>query len=111
MNWDHHKENPADRRRRYVVHLSCLPQKDVKICQYVVRIRPSAGRGGARTQVGERVFEDDRELIAAINPVLPPTSDVRDVFEHIESQNGFFYLLWLTDEEAQRLGWEASLPH
>lgn len=73
--------------------------------RYFARIRPSAARSGAHTQFGERAFEDDCELIAAINPLLPPGSDVRDVFAHIDTAIGFFYLLWLTTEEARQLGW------
>jgi hypothetical protein len=55
------------------------------------------------------VFADECELIAVINPLLPNGSDVRDVFEHIETPNGFFYLLRLSDEEAAQLGWRDEL--
>lgn len=102
--------NSADRRRRYVVHLSCILNSESENCRYLARISPSSARTGTNPKYGERSFEDDCELIAAINPVLPLGSDVRDVFGHIESPNGFFYLLWLTHEEALQLGWNESLP-
>ena len=48
---------------------------------------------------------DEYELIETINPLLPHGSDVRDVLSHIESPDGFIYLLYLSSEEAERLGW------
>lgn len=101
--------NSADRRRRYIVHLSCILSSESENRSYLVRISPSSVRTSTTPKYGERSFEDDCELIAAINPVLPLGSDVRDVFGHIESPSGFFYLLWLTNEEALQLGWDESL--
>lgn len=72
----------------------------------MARISPWAGRRNSRTGIIERVFADECELIEAINPLLPHGSDVRDIFEHIESSNGFFYLLRLSSEEAAQLGWQ-----
>jgi hypothetical protein len=40
-----------------------------------------------------------------MNPLLPRGSDVRDVLSHIESPDGFLYLLHLSSEEAAHLGW------
>lgn len=102
--------NSTERRRRYVVHLSCIPDSENENCRYLARISPASVHTSANPRYGERSFEDDCELIAAINPVLPSGSDVRDVFGHIESPNGFFYLLWLTNKEARQLGWNESLP-
>ncbi len=48
---------------------------------------------------------DEYELTEALNPLLPHGSDVRDVLSHIESPEGFLYLLNLSSEEARRLGW------
>ena len=53
----------------------------------------------------ERVFTDEYELIETINPLLPQGSDVRNVISHIESPDGFLYLLYLSSEEANSLGW------
>lgn len=55
----------------------------------------------------ERTFADDNELIATVNPLLPEGSDIRDIFEHIETPNGFYYLLHLSSDEARELGWNA----
>lgn len=92
-------------RRRYVVHLLCLPGAEVDSRVYIARIRPWTARPDLTGDTAERVFEDECELIEVINPVLPRGSDVRDVFEHIESPNGFFYLLRLTGNQAAELGW------
>ena len=105
MNPDCGENNREARRRRFVVHLSCLSETGRESGRYFARIRPSTARSGAHTQFGERAFEDDCELIAVINPLLPPGSDVRDIFAHIDTPNGFFYVLWLTHEEARQLGW------
>lgn len=92
-------------RRRYVVHLSCAVQHSNEVLRYVARVRPWASRRSTDGSGHERVFVDDCELIATINPLLPSGSDVRDVFDHIESPSGFYYLLLLTQEEAELLGW------
>jgi len=99
------KRASAPSRRRYLVHLSCAPSGEGAHCRYIARLQPWAARGGSRTSSVERVFADDCELIRAINPLLPQGSDVRDVFEHVESPNGFFYLLRLSSEEAEQFGW------
>ena len=91
--------------RRYLVHVLGTRNRETEICCYITRISPWAARGSSRSGAHERVFADECELIAAINPLLPHGSDVRDVFEHIESPNGFFYLLRLSSEEAAQLGW------
>jgi hypothetical protein len=92
-------------RRRYLVHLSYALDGDSENAHYIARIRPWAARGSSRTGILERIFADEYELIEAINPLLPHGSDVRDIFEHIESPKGFFYLLRLTTDEAEQLGW------
>ena len=53
----------------------------------------------------ERVFTDEYELIEIINPLLSQGSDVRNVISHIEKPEGFLYLLYLSSEEANSLGW------
>ncbi len=92
-------------RRRYLVHLYCTRADQSGSCAYSVRIRPWSARGDYRTKAMDRVFADEWELIDIVNPLLVRGSDLRDVMEHIESPNGFFYLLRLTSEEAERLGW------
>src|SRR3954452_11500819 len=91
-------------RRRYVVHLLCV-REDNCPCRYTARIRPWASRAVVQAQLYERVFTDECALIATINPLLPSGSDVRDVFSHIESPDGFFYILYLSGDEARLLGW------
>lgn len=100
-----HQHDAAPRRRRYLVHLLCVFDREGESCRYVTRISPWSARGGAHAETRERTFTDDCELIATINPLLPRGSDVRDIFGHIESPNGFFYLLLLSGEEAEQLGW------
>ncbi len=94
--------------RRFLVHLSCLLDGSDNF-RYIARIRPWAARGSSGAESLERVFSDECELIEAINPLLPHGSDVRDVFEHIESPNGFFYILRLSSEEAAQLGWRREM--
>lgn len=101
------KYGPSRPRRRYLVHLLSARNRDCEGCCYIARISPWAARSGIHAETQERTFADDCELIATINPLLPPGSDVRDVFGHIESPNGFFYLLHLSNEEAGQLGWRA----
>jgi len=103
------KRASAPSGRRYLVHLLYALDGDGESGHYVVRIRPWAARSNARTEPLERVFADECELIEAINPLLPHGSDVRDVFEHIESPNGFFYLLRLNGDEAAQLGWRREM--
>jgi hypothetical protein len=91
--------------RRYVVHILCMRDHGDQPCHYVVRIRPSAARIAHQPEAHEKVFADEYELIAAINPLLPSGSDVRDVFSHIDSPPGFFYILSLSAKEASQLGW------
>lgn len=99
------KDRSTSPRRSYLVHLLSTQHVEGQQGRYIVRIQPWAARRRSHSQCGERAFEDDCELIAAINPLLPPGSDVRDVFGLIESPNGFFYLLRLSNEQAQLLGW------
>lgn len=96
----------ALRRRRYVVHLSCTHDEGSFACRYTVRIHPWAARISSRVKAHGRVFSDECELIETINPLLPRGSDVRDVLAQIEAPDGFLYLLRLSLEEAQRLGWQ-----
>jgi hypothetical protein len=102
------KRDVASPRRRYLVHLLCVVEGQSESCHYIARIRPWVARS-VNTEAGERAFADECELIATINPLLPRGSDIRDVFDHIESPNGFFYLLRLSSEEAGRLGWRREL--
>ena len=108
MNPATQKHGPPPPRRRYLVHLSCVLGGGCERCSYIARIRPWAARSGRHAELRERAFADECELIATINPLLPSGSDVRDVFDHIESPNGFFYLLHLSSEEAGQLGWHAA---
>jgi len=99
------KVNRAPRKRRYLVHLCCAPDEGSGACRHVARIQLWTTRGGAHAKTQERVFTDEYELIEIINPLLPHGSDVRNVISHIESPDGFLYLLYLSSEEAGSLGW------
>lgn len=105
MTPDARKPDSPLRRRRYVVHLFCERGHEHQSIRYVARIHPWSARRVRGAQTRQRTFDDDCELIATINPLLPSGSDVRNVFEHIEGPNGFFYLLRLNREEAGKLGW------
>lgn len=100
-----HQHDPAPRRRLYVVHLLSGLDHECQECRYIARLRPWAARTSSQVRNSERTFADECELIATINPLLPRGSDVRDVFGHIESPNGFLYLLRLSGAEARQLGW------
>jgi hypothetical protein len=108
MNPAGQKRDLAPPRRRYLVHLSCVPDHECATCRYIARIHPWAART-VNAETRERAFADECELIATINPLLPRGSDVRDVFDHIESPKGFFYLLHLNSDEASQLGWQREL--
>jgi hypothetical protein len=95
------------RRRRYVVHLFCAHEQSSDACRYIARIQPWAARARIGAETQDRAFADECELTEIINPLLPRGSDVRDVLSHIESPDGFLYLLRLNAEEAARLGWRA----
>lgn len=109
MNEARQKRCSAPSGRRYLIHLLCAPGSEKENCRYIARIRPWVSRSSSRTGSLQRTFADECELIEAINPLLPHGSDVRDVFEHIESPSGFFYLLHLSSEEAAQLGWRPEL--
>jgi hypothetical protein len=99
------KGNLGPHRRRYVIHLSCA-NNDVSLTgHYIARIRLWSVRSGAHEKTQEHAFMDEYELIETINPLLPHGSDVRDVLSHVESPDGFLYLLYLSSEEAGSLGW------
>ena len=105
MNEARQKQPSAPSGRRFLVHLLSEMGGESGRCRYIARIQPWVARCRSRTDTMERVFADECELIEAINPLLPHGSDVRDVFEHIESPKGFFYLLRLSNAEAAQLGW------
>src|ERR1700760_4816243 len=99
------KLNSAPRKRRYLVHLCCMHDQESLTCRYVASIRLWSVRNTGRTKTQRYTFADEYELIEAINALLPHGSDVRDVLSHIESPDGFIYLLCLSSEEAGNLGW------
>ena len=105
MNRSAKKRNREPRRRRYLVHLCCAHDEGSRACRYVARTQLWTTRSNDHTMAHERVFTDEYELIETINVLLPPGSDVRNVISHIESLDGFLYLLYLTSEEASCLGW------
>lgn len=98
------RKHQTAQRRRYLVHLLYLTDEE-NCPHYVARIRPWNARNQMTADTRERIFADDCELIASISQMLPPGSDVRDVFGQIESPSGFIYLLHLTTEQAKELGW------
>ena len=92
--------------RRYLVHLCSALEEATGRCRYLMRIQPWTPRGSAHSvRAQERLFEDEDEVVQAVNPLLPTGSDVRNVFSHIESPEGFLYLLQLNPEQAWTLGW------
>ncbi len=93
------------RRHRYLVHLCCTHDEGSPTCRYIARIRHWTTRNSVQAKARERIFIDEYELIEIMNPLLPHGSDVRDVLSHIESMDGFLYLLYLSSEEAGTLGW------
>ena len=97
--------DPGPRKRRYLVHLCCKYDEDNLTCRYIANIRLWTVRGNSYAQAQECAFVDEYELIETINALLPHGSDVRDVLGHIERPDGFLYLLNLTFEEAESLGW------
>lgn len=105
MNSQTRKCDDAKIRRRYLLHLSTALEAGVSVHQYVARIQPWTSRRRALNEQHERFFVDEAALVEAVNPLLPCGSDVRDVLGHIESIDGFFYLLRLSPDEARQLGW------
>lgn len=92
--------------RRYLIHLSSSREEATGEPRYLIHIQPWAPRSACLSQAQERLFEDESELIQVINPLLPGGSDVRNVLSHVQSAQGFFYLLRLNPEQARTLGWE-----
>jgi hypothetical protein len=92
--------------RRYLIHLSCAPGENPGERRYVLRIQPWTPRSRGRGHVRERLFEDEYELVQAVNPLLPCGADVRHVLSYVESAEGFLYLLHLNSEQARTLGWQ-----
>lgn len=105
MNRSAQKLNAGCRKRRYLVHVCCKYDESNSACRYIASIRLWSVRSGAQPKPQERIFVDEYELIETINPLLPQGSDIRNVLSHIESPDGFLYLLYLNPEEAERLGW------
>lgn len=95
----------AENRRRYLVHLTCLNEGESNSQRYVVLIQSWPMRRGKRSESYTQAFNSEAELVAVMNPLLPSGSDIRDVLGHIECKDGFFYLLYLTNQEARLLGW------
>jgi hypothetical protein len=93
-------------RRRYLLHILSVAEPRNNSHRYVARIQLWTSRPKTQNELHERFFSDERILAETLNPLLPCGSDVRDVLGHIESDDGFFYLLHLTSEEAEILGWK-----
>ena len=104
MSQPSRKLDQATRRRRYLIHLTCASEARSESRHYVVRIQSWTSRSRTQPERHERLFKDECELAEAMNPLLPYGSDVRDVLGHTECNDGFFYLLHLTAEQARRLG-------
>jgi len=105
MNPPVQKIKPGSRRRRYLIHLCCTYDEGSDACRYAARIQLWKARSSVQATTQERVFTDEYDLIETINPLLPHGSDVRNDISHIESPDGFLYLIYLSSEEAGRLGW------
>jgi hypothetical protein len=96
------------RRRRFLVHLLCMRDVNGAVTQFVARIHPWSSRVNQNPEAMERVFADECEFIETVNSVLPRGSDVRNIFSHVETAEGFYYLLQLGEDEALRLGWSVK---
>ena len=105
MNLAAQKLNRVPRRRRYLIHLCCTHDEGSGACRYVARIQLWTNRSSVHIKTYEHVFTDEYDLIETINPLLSQGSDVRNVISHIEKPEGFLYLLYLSSEEANSLGW------
>jgi len=105
MNAPAQKIDPGPRRRRYLIHLCCTYDEVSHACRYAARIQLWKARSSVQAKTQERIFTDEYELIETINPLLPKGSDVCNVISHIEKPDGFLYLLYLSSEEATKLGW------
>jgi hypothetical protein len=97
--------HPPSGLRRYLIHLFCTPGDLPGERRYVLRIRPWTPRNRVCRDTQQRLFEDESEMIQTVNPLLPPGSDVRHILSHVESPEGFLYLLQLNSEQAGALGW------
>jgi hypothetical protein len=97
--------NAEPRRHRFLLHLFGTRDEDDGDFKYTATIRLWAARGKSSSAIQERALKDEDDLIRTVNPLLTNGSDVRDVLGHIESPDGFFYLLHLTAEEACKFGW------
>ena len=93
------------RKRRYLVHLCCTHDQDSLACHYVANVQLWTLRNSGHAKAEKYTFVDEYELIEKMNALLPRGSDVRDVLSHIESPDGFIYLLYLSSAEAGSLGW------
>ncbi len=107
MNLQASPPDYAERKRRYLVHLIAAQDDKTGDRHYVAHIRPWSARPSPRVAPKERRFADECGLVEALNPLLPKGSDVRDIMGHIESPEGFLYLLKLSPSEAALLGWRA----
>lgn len=99
------KADSTKNRRRYLVHLTCSNKGESNSRRYVVFIQLWPMRRGRPAEVHTQIFSSETLLVSVMNPLLPRGSDVRDVLGHIECDDGFFYLLYLTNQEARQLGW------
>jgi len=105
MSGPKEKFNPKSRKRRYLVHLCCMHDQGGLACRYIANIRPWTVRNTGHAKTQKYTFADEYELVETINALLPHGSDVRNVLSHIESPEGFIYLLYLSSEQASNLGW------
>ena len=99
------KPGPAPPRRRYMIHISSVVEAGNNARQYLLRIQLWSSRPAMQTEWRQRIFADECVLAVTLNPLLPRGSDVLDVLGCIDCKDGFFYLLHLTSQEAELLGW------
>ena len=82
-----------------------MREESCEECRYTASIRLWAARGKGGSGGCVRTFKDEDDMVRTVNPLLAHGSDVRDVLGHIESPDGFFYLLYLSVDEACKFGW------
>lgn len=108
MNPHPSSANNSERKRRYIVHLFGMQDEKTGLTRFTSQIRLWSFHANPNAIVKEHHFADECELIETVNPLLSQGSDVRDVLGHIESSDGFIYLLNLSPSQAATLGWLPS---
>lgn len=90
-------------KKNYFVIFSSKKQSDDSHI-YSTSIFPEGGNKGSL--VRQRQFASESEMVAIVNPLLPPGGDMKNVLSLIHGDEGYQKVLALTDYEAALLGWQ-----